>query len=367
MLSDTEIRAALQSAEFKLEYSFLPNAEGGYAFQDPPVMATQNGAATSFFELKQLRSRLALTLGPLVKPIGSTLRISRNVRFEGHRNVVDLRKCKEYALKPQHSAVICTNEHVTLPRDLIGFILGRVSSYNNGLVTVTSFLDSGWNGIVKLLLTNTSRDPVRLCLGLEVGRLFLDRTDSASPDISRVGIQSLHHGMTWNRILADGIDPFPQAISPPGGRAAAYARDLNTFLQKYAGVTLLAAGVALTTGAVRLYDDMHLALSQGSQIPKMERDITSTISSSTVGGSLTIPMPPTLDPVTTKIAVPQGRLYRGSDSTAILSTDSPNVIFSATPIQTTDGRVIINGTARRTALPNANSEKDVAVKWIYIP
>lgn len=367
MLSDIDLIQLIDSDEIGLSYTFLPDPLGVFMRQPRELKPATDVSAKAFLTDHTVRSRVALTLGPLVKPVASNQPIRKANRFVGHSRIVDLRYCSDgWALAPKQSAVVCTNEHLKLPHDITAYILGRVSSYNNGLVTETSFLDSGWNGIVKLLLVNVSQKPVRLHLGMEVGRLFFERTPNASMDTSAVGTQSVHYGMTWSRILDDRIDPFPQSPTPPGARLRLTIANANDVLQRYAGIGLLALAISALIGGVRLYDEMGNALSQGSLIQSLGQQVAAIRSAAPLTGVAEVTIVPGESHGASVVKLPTGILYRGTSSIGLAELrDAPDGATASASISQDQEGVAVQLSVNLVSPTRVDTS--VTVLWVYLP
>jgi deoxycytidine triphosphate deaminase len=368
MLSDVDVKKLVENGTISLSYNFLPNDTGNFVRTTRILKANSDETARNFFTEHLVRSRLALTLGPLVKPVSHARRIPRSKRYAGHNRVVDLRNCSDgWALLPGQSAVVCTNEHIRLPHDVMALIVGRVSSYNNGLVTGASYLDSGWDGIVKLIVVNTSQKAVRLYLGLEVARIFFEQTPNASLDTSSVGTQSIHYGMSWARILDDRIDPFPQSSAPPGVRVRLAFASTNDLLQRYAGVGLVALAAFGVLGAVRLYGELQTNLARANSVSQLSRQINLDEARAPVSGTTTITITPGSNQGQVAVPIPGNALYRGGSSSSFvaLRNGPSNTILSSQVEQNNQGGVVLVLTAR--AMNIVAIKRSIIVTWVYLP
>jgi deoxycytidine triphosphate deaminase len=368
MLSDVDVKKLVDNGTIGISYSFLPNDVGDFARTTRSLKANSDRPARNFFNEHLVRSRLALTLGPLVKPVSHARRISKSKRYVGHARIVDLRKCPDgWALLPGQSAVICTNEHVRLPHDIMALIIGRVSSYNNGLLTVSSYLDSGWDGIIKLVLLNTSQKTVRLYLGLEVGRIFFEPTANASVDTSAVGTQSIHYGQSWARIIDDRIDPFPQSPAAAGARIRLALATGNDLLQRYAGIGLLALAIAGLLAATRLYNELQTSLARANSVSQISQQIRLEEERNPVSGTAVITISSGSPQGQVTVPVPGNVLYRGGSSSSFVSlhTGPADVTLSSQVEQTNQGGVVLALTAKVNKSTTTN--RSVTVTWVYLP
>ncbi|WP_141578812.1 hypothetical protein [Actinomadura sp. WMMA1423] len=268
---------------------------------------------------------------------------------------------------PSQSVVVFTNEQLRLPPDVIGLIVGRVSTYNNGLVTATSYLDSGWDGLVKLHLINTSQRPLRLYLGMEIARLFLDRTANASLDTSRVGQQGVHFGLTWTRILDDKIDPFPQASSPRKWRLTTGVSAVNELLQRYAGLGLIALALSGLGAAGKVYIDIRDTLSQANSLRQTRDAVTEIRRALVVSGAASVKIPRGEQVATSVVTVPNGSLYRGRQSNGLVFLrDAPGGSTASATIEQGDGGRVLLRISVQLKHP-AQDLLDIIVNWTYLP
>lgn len=104
MLSDTAYQAAIDAGERDVSYAFLPADGDRFRQLDRPAHVGDDPEARRFFQRKLTRSRLALTLGPLVKPLLRLGHVPEAQRYAGHPQVVDLRRSSRgWVLAPGQS------------------------------------------------------------------------------------------------------------------------------------------------------------------------------------------------------------------------------------------------------------------------
>ncbi|MDM8540784.1 hypothetical protein QUF90_06820 [Desulfococcaceae bacterium HSG9] len=151
---------------------------------------------------------MGLTLGPLVMPL-SGRNIHRKQRFGNHKQICDMRKGNgAFKLKARESAVVFTNEWIKIDRRITGIILSRVTNYSKGLHVEPSYIDSLWEGVLKLHIINFSDRAIKIRLGEEIARLFFFQIDPDSSDANTIIDTCHHYGNNWFKILTDEIDPF---------------------------------------------------------------------------------------------------------------------------------------------------------------
>ncbi|MDD7917989.1 dCTP deaminase domain-containing protein [Actinomycetospora callitridis] len=366
MLSDNQIRNLVESKELEVTYSFLPNSTRSFERRDPAASVGDDPAARLFFDQSLIRSRLALTLGPIIRPVSQWRRASRNRRFAGHTSLVDLRQCPDgWALAPSQSVVVFTNEYLATPSNVVGLIVGRVSSYNNGLVTATSYVDSTWRGLAKLHLINTSQRTVRLKLGMEIGRAFFFATPDATTIDNTVQQQGVHFGITWGRILDDEIDPFPLSSAPRPESRLARVKALNEAATQYAGYGLIALLVLAIGGGVKLYADVSQAVASSDRLARLEQSERDRLAGAPRTGVASIVVQPGQNEGSATIVLPPGTQFReGSTySGSSLVTPSPGVVAAATA-RSSNSDVVLTVMVR-LATP-ARESTTIPVQWIFV-
>lgn len=247
MYSDAVIKEAVESGRIKLSYSFF--FEEYKWVNQPAEFVHQSDRALHMFQERLTRSRISLHLGCLVQPLTSTRIVRKSQRFDSVKGVVDLRRCDPdgWILPPGMSAVAFTNEWIELPPNVEGLIVSRVGDYNSGLIAAGSYVDSTWRGLIKVCLTNQSKRAVQLYTGLEIGRLFIFGTERPTENDHGVTKDSGHYEKTWESILNEKIDPFPQSRQAPSKFNAARIRNLNEVVKNYVAIPLsaLLAGICI--------------------------------------------------------------------------------------------------------------------------
>jgi CelD/BcsL family acetyltransferase involved in cellulose biosynthesis len=177
-------------------------------------------------------------------------------------------------------------------------IICRVGDYNAGLIAAASYIDSTWRGLIKLHLANHSRRAVRLQIGLEVARLFLFHTDSATADDHGVTKQNSHFDTPWDEILSRPVDPFPQPGAIPSRFNAARLRNVNEFVKNNVGVMLLATVLAGGAASYRALTAFGSASHVKSDVAHLKATapesglVTVTIPAGMLTGSFMVPVDP---------------------------------------------------------------------------
>ncbi len=311
MLSDVAIAEALDAGDLSIGYSFVPNAEGAWIYQEPAVGARGDRDGRTLFDNLSVKSRIALTIGPLVKPLDHTVRVPRHLRFEGHEAVVDLRRTSGgYQLRPGAAALVLTNEQIDLSHRIGALVLGRVSSHIDGLVVNGSYLDPTWSGVVRLHVHNTAHRPVALRLGSEVGRMFLFPTADSTPDPLAVAHQGLHYGHSWKRILDDGIDPFPERATIEASRSwLRRAGQLNALAKRNVGYTVIGLLALAAVPSLRAYQRIDNWSQRFEQLDTIEDDLAALSDREPISGIETMVWEEGATRARTEIELPDGFRY----------------------------------------------------------
>jgi dCTP deaminase len=85
-----------------------------------------------------------------------------------NRNFVDveLEKASDYILIPPNGFILTHSmEHIRMPRDVTGVVLGKSTIARSGLDTLCTPLEAGWEGHVTLEFSNTTPLPVKFYAG----------------------------------------------------------------------------------------------------------------------------------------------------------------------------------------------------------
>jgi deoxycytidine triphosphate deaminase len=367
MLSGEEIRTGLQSGTFGLRYYFVPSSVGNNYVQlaEPAPPYGENQAAHNLFEESLVRNRIALSLGPLLKPLVTTGTVLKSMRFGGHKSVVDLRRCPDgWPLAPGESVVTFTNEWLRLPGNLVGFIVSRVAHYENGLLVAASHVDSTWEGIVKLHLTNFSGRTVHLRLGAELARLFLFKTEDQSVDDHAVPRHEIHYGLTWPRVLGDEIDPFSHSSSRTVSFRVARLRNTNELLKNYAGYGLLTLLIAGLGAGMNLYTKVSEPLELPPKVAAVASDVNRLKEDAIQSGVESVLIRAGSASAKGEIELPAGFTNSPSFISAQGRNTTKEVVVTPT-LQRRSGKQFL---VVSVVLPQAvHADTDIDVQWLVAP
>lgn len=369
ILSDVQIRDALRTGRIELRYAFLPSGgEKVVALRHSVSPVERNEAVRAAFERALTRNRVAVSLGPLVKPLRGWRRVEKKTRFGDHSQLVDLRTRRQsgWPLAPGEAAVAFSNEWLRLSSDIVGFVYGRVSTQNNGLVVASTYLDSTWEGLIKLHIINTSGHTVRLHLGMELARLFLAAADPGSTDDHAVARQGVHYGLTWSRIIDDSIDPFPvSAMQRENGRLVAL-RSTSEWLKEYAGYGLLGLLAAGAAGGVQLYTKLAEPLELVPKVAQLQSDVSGVRSQQPLSGVETVHIRAGTSSSQVLVDLPQ-TLHLGSGTAYIVANTqgAGPAVPVRSELRSSGGRLRLVLTVVLTQ-PSA-TDVDVNVEWLIVP
>lgn len=172
LLSDTDIRAALDSGEATLD-PYYP------ALVQPASIDVRLASAFCVFD----RHRAAC-----IDPSQNQADLTR---------LVDVPRGEAFVLHPGEFVLAATLERVTLGPALAGRLEGKSSLGRLGLVThaTAGFIDPGFTGQVTLELSNVATLPIKLWPGMKVGQLcFIRLTSPAAAPYGQGAAGSRYQG-----------------------------------------------------------------------------------------------------------------------------------------------------------------------------
>ena len=368
MLSDTGIRQAIAEGRLALTYSSVHDDDGAWRTLKKAAKVNVDDIADRMFDDALTRSRVALTLGPLLKPLVTSAHVKRSRRFADCKRVIDLRTTSDgWLISPGTSVVAFANEYVELSSDLVGFVVSRVSNFNSGLVVTATYLDSCWHGLIKLHLVNLGGRAVRVRMGDEVARLFFSATPDASDDDYSVPKQGIHFGLTWQKILADRFDPFPKSGGEGPAFRTAKLHNTNELLKNYLGygaVAVLVAGVGL---GGRLYLEARDSLHLSDQVTGLVDRTDDLESARTVSGSETIDIARGHRSGTVEVALDTNTVTRGDQSFVLARVDdiaAPDASVTGELRRGSEGGVLVLSAQLPAPAPR---DLTIVTEWMIVP
>jgi len=277
MLVSNTILEKLKAKQIAIRYAFIPNGDGTFRYVETPVdTVASDSAEFKFLQEGLIRNRLRVTLGALVYPLSSRA-VPKKLRFLDHSHIVDLRKCQGgYSLAPGASAVVFTNEWVSLSKDFSAVIVSGVKNYKLGLVIAATLVDSQWEGILKLMITNVSNIPQPLSIMQDVGRMFFFGADGEPIADSSLIDTATHHELNWRHIFSGEIIPFdkPREISSTDVGVAQRLTVLTNFVSKWVGVALLPLLATCVFAGFNVYQRFQDMTKVSEVVPELKSSVS---------------------------------------------------------------------------------------------
>jgi len=367
MLSDNAIKQAIQEGRLAVTYSNVPQDDGTWKTLSKAIKVNVDDDASRMFQEALTRSRLALSLGPLLKPLVTSARVKRSLRFANCKQVIDLRRATNgWLISPGASVVAFANEYVELSGDLVGFIVSRVSNLNSGLVVTASYLDSCWHGLIKLHLVNLGGRAVRVRMGDEVARLFFSATPDASQDDYSVAQQGIHYGLTWQKIFADRFDPFPKSGGDGPAFRTARLRNTNELLKDWVGYGAVAVLVASIGLGGRLYFEARESLDLTDQVDDLVARTGELEHGRALSGAETIEITSGSRTGTVRIDLDPATVTQGDRSFVFATSDAAagDTSVTAELRQSSGGDVLV---LSATLADPAPRDLTVVTDWMVVP
>ena len=256
-------------------------------------------------------------------------------------------------------------EWFCLTSELSAVVLSRVSQYNNGLVVTASYLDSDWQGLVKVIITNVSGRTVRLRFGHDIARLFLFRSINGSADKSGVREQGSHYGTAWATLLKDEGDPFPIG----GQRGVRFReealRNANQIAKDYVGPALITLLVGAVAAGWKVYSAAERAISTRDRVSAVERALTRAGASAPQSGITTIMVPAGRAVNTATVQLPPSTRVRPAGPFLQVQARSPQGARASGRIAGNGNRAALVLTARLDH--KHRKAQHVDVQWLVIP
>lgn len=151
--------------------------------------------------------KIRLHVGFLVRTLSDKRWLNPKVLYNKRDGIVDLRKLEEhkYVLQPKESVLLFTSEYVKTGSDYFGLILSRVSLEETGLLISYSYIDPNWDGVLQLVVTNTSEAPKLMQEHCEIANLILFKMDRSAARVAQN--HNGHYGVSWDLICNNAIYP----------------------------------------------------------------------------------------------------------------------------------------------------------------
>lgn len=249
MLNENQIRQAINTNEIGINYYFKKRGT-----QIEVVDKTFDDYGGDLLD----SNRLKITLGPIIKVINK--RVKKKNRFKNRKDCFDLStNNNEYILAPGETVIILTNENVSLDGKHAVLIMPRVSLSEVGIILTPAYIDSYYQGILRLNVQNNSKYPFKLStLEVIAQCFFFDFNGDIVPQLRQQAFarKSVFFSQNWKNIYESDADPFPtkkkQVLTNP-------VKDFFTSCFKYIynffnDNAVVASAVALITGALIFYN-----------------------------------------------------------------------------------------------------------------
>lgn len=271
MLSKEKILDLVSRNEIKITYTFLPSEEAeGYVHVQPKSTASNDEQVDNYLKEMIIRNRITLSLGPLIK-IRNFGKVKKNQRYKSHKEIVDLRECPDgFELKPGQCVHVYTNERIKFSQNVAGLILSRVGNYALGVTAVASYVDSTWDGILQLVVTNKSNKTAILNLGQRIASLFVFDSECEDSSSSFLAEGSPHYGYNWQEIFSSSRNPFGESANIDDGILGLIQANTKKIIS-FVGIGML---VFFLFECVKFYN----ALSEVNKIQKKQVEIEKRVS-----------------------------------------------------------------------------------------
>ncbi len=162
ILSDRDIRAAIQSGRVKVESL----QQEMFQYIHASSMDFRLGNSFKLYE----HSKFAV-LDPM-KPES----------FAGNMRTITVADGDPFIVQPGEFVLGVTQEKITLPDDLVARVEGRSSLGRLGIIvhSTAGFVDPGFSGTITLEISNLNRLPVALYPGMRVCQIAFEQMSSAA-------------------------------------------------------------------------------------------------------------------------------------------------------------------------------------------
>lgn len=234
-----------------LKYSFLPSSNSNFGYIEADIDTPISENEKKFFRKKLKDHRLVLTVGGLIKKLSGN-KVSSTVKFGENDCIIDLTKCENgYFIKPYETVIIFSNEWIRLDTKTYLNVFSKVSNYSKGLSITATFLDSQWQGLIQMLVTNNSDKHHSIKVGDEIASAFFIKLEGAETEKGdEHASDASHYKNDWQTIMQEKRDPF----SPEKKEKAvpSVKNNIINFLKKYKSyiIGFFTSGAALSIFAI---------------------------------------------------------------------------------------------------------------------
>lgn len=165
ILSDRDIKLALQSGRAKIEYPDGPaQAEKLYQNIHASSMDLHLGNSFKLYE----HSKFAV-----IDP-------RRPETFQGNMRMIVIPDDEPYMVQPGEFVLGVTQEILTVPDDMVVRVEGRSSLGRLGIIvhSTAGFVDPGFSGTITLEISNLNRMPIALYAGMRICQIAFEQMSS---------------------------------------------------------------------------------------------------------------------------------------------------------------------------------------------
>lgn len=204
MLDNKSIEKAISRGEIGITVSFIANDD------EIKILNSETNILESELKNNLYSDRLKLTMGPIVRVLNK--HVKSKCRFKSSKEHYDLRNSNNtYCIKPGESIIILTNERIKLDGKHACLIVPRISLSDVGLVVTTAYIDPYYDGILRLHLTNFSKEVHQIKTLECIAQCFFFEltTESSQKFKDNFAIKSAFYGQTWHGIIKSDMQPFP--------------------------------------------------------------------------------------------------------------------------------------------------------------
>lgn len=217
MMSQKEVEKRILSGDIGISYSFLEK-DGKLAFEKEEYRVRPESAddAYKMFKDQYFGDRLRITLGPIVRTY-SKKHIKKRVKFKSFAGCFDIRESENtLTIYPGETLHVASNERVVLNEKVGAILLPRLSLVDAGIIYVPSYIDPCWNGLLQAVITNVSREQIKIRAGeaIAICKFHPIFGDHLKIDGAAFASKSHHYGHCWRKIIEGDVDPFPVRKKP---------------------------------------------------------------------------------------------------------------------------------------------------------
>ena len=100
-------------------------------------------------------------------------------------------------VKSKDTVLIITKEYISVPSNIAGYVVSRVSKVSEGFGHVSTSIDPNWKGALLIALSNPSNKPIKVYVG--------DSKGTKSNSLATISFHSLNTDIGENAAVYDGM------------------------------------------------------------------------------------------------------------------------------------------------------------------